>query len=111
MQRIQKIKYLSERKKLEIALSEALQLVANFRKDTQAPKNQSGSFDRAARDNILAQPGYARLRYYHGRNEDGLPNIVLVGVNAEGKDMTAIIMERPGGCPPYCDKTSELLKA
>jgi hypothetical protein len=93
-------------------LSEALQLVANFRKDTQAPKNHGGTFDRAAIDKILAQPECARLWIYQGKNEDGTPNLVLAGVDAAGKDMvTGSVMDKILPCPPMCDGSSALLKA
>jgi hypothetical protein len=43
--------------KHEIALNEALQLVANFRKDPQASKSQGASFDRGCfRQNSCAAP-------------------------------------------------------
>jgi polyphosphate kinase 2 (PPK2 family) len=87
-------------------LSEALQLVANFRKDPQAPKSQGGSFDRGAFDKILAQPGCEKIKMYWAQ-ENGKFTVVLVGVDVAGKDMVAgSIMERSGGCPPYCDITS-----
>ena len=93
-------------------LKKAKQQIKRHKKNPIHPKHHGGSFDRAAIDKILAQPGCARLRYYHGRDKNGKPNLILVGVNAEGKDMTeASIMERPGYCPPYCDTTSELLNA
>ena len=97
--------------KHEISLKAAKQHIQRHKKNPIHPKHHGGSFDRAAIDKILAQPGCARLRYYHGRDKNGKPNLILVGVSAEGKDMTTSIMERPTGCPPYCDKTSELLKA
>ena len=96
--------------KHEMFLKEAKQHIQRHKKKPTHPKLHGGSFDRAAIDKILAQPGCTRLRYYYGRNKSGKPNLILVGVNAEGKDMTACIMERPNGCPPFCDKTSELLK-
>ena len=92
--------------KHEIALSEALQIVANFRKNPQAPKSQGSSFDRGAFDKILAQPGCEKIKMYWAQ-EKGKFTVVLVGVDAAGKDMVAgTIMERGGFCPPYCDITS-----
>ena len=97
--------------KHEISLEEAKLHIQRHKKNPIHPNHHGGSFDRAAIDKILAQPGCARLRIYQGKNEDGTPSLVLVGVDAAGKDMTkASIMERSGGCPPYCDETSELLK-
>jgi len=96
--------------KHEISLREAHQHIRRHKKNPLHPNHHGGSFDRAAIDKILAQPGCRRLRYYHGRDKKGKPNLILVGVDAAGKDMTkASIMERSGNCPPDCDRTSKLL--
>jgi hypothetical protein len=93
--------------KHEIALSEGLELVANFRKNPQAPKSQGGSFERGAFDKILAQPGCERIKMHWAQESNGNFTVVLVGVDAEGKDMVAgAIMERSNGCLPFCDVTS-----
>ncbi len=97
--------------KHEITLDEAKLHIKRHKENPIHPNLHGGSFDRGAIDKILAQRGCKGLRYYHGRDEDGKPNLVLVGVDKAGKDMTASIMERSGFCPPYCDETSELLKA
>jgi polyphosphate kinase 2 (PPK2 family) len=92
--------------KHEIALSDALQLVANFRKNPQAPNNQGGSFERGAFEKILAQPGCERIKMYWAK-ENGKFTVVLVGVDAAGKDMVAAtLMEKILSCPPLCDVTS-----
>ena len=96
--------------KHEISLEEAKKHIQRHKKNPIHPNHHGGSLDRGAIDKILAQPGCARLRIYQGKNEDGTPSLVLVGVDASGKDMTASIMEKTGNCPPYCDVTSELLK-
>jgi len=97
--------------KHEISLKEAKKHIQRHKKNPIHPNHHGGSFDRAAIDKILSDPECAGLRYYHGRDENGKPNLVLVGVDKSGKDLTkAGIMERPTFCPPYCDVTSELLK-
>jgi hypothetical protein len=73
--------------KHEIALSEGLQLVANFRKNSQAPKNQGGSFERGAFEKILAQPGCEKIKFYWAQEPNGKFTVVLIGVDATGKDM------------------------
>ena len=98
--------------KHDISLEEAKQHIQRHKKNPIHPNHHGGLFDRSAIDKILAQRGCKGLRYYHGRNEDGHPNLVLVGVDKAGKDMAKMgIMERSGFCPPDCDVTSELLKA
>jgi hypothetical protein len=97
--------------KHEITLADAVKYVQNFRKTTPTPEIKGGTFDRAAIDKILAQSGCASLRIYYGKDENGKPNLVLVGIDKDGKDMTkSAIMERQAPCPPYCDSESELLK-
>jgi polyphosphate kinase 2 (PPK2 family) len=92
--------------KHEIALSEGLQLVSNFRKDPQAPNNKGCSFERGAFEKILAQPGCEKIKMYWAQ-ENGKFTVVLVGVDAAGKDMVAgSMMEKSGFCPPDCDVTS-----
>ena len=102
--------------KHEISLADAKMFIQNHWKSLQAmktktPQIKAGTFDRGAIDKILAQSGCASLRIYYGRDENGKPNLVLVGVDVAGKDMTKTsIMERSTDCPPFCDATSELLK-
>jgi hypothetical protein len=96
--------------KHEISLEEAKLHIQRHKKNPIHPNHHGGSFDRGAIDKILAQKGCARLRIYHGRNEDGTPSMVLVGVDAKGKDMTKnAIMEMIVPCPPLCDSSSPLL--
>jgi hypothetical protein len=96
--------------KHEISLAEAKLHIQRHKKNPIHPKHHGGSFDRAAIDKILAHPDCKALRIYHGKNEDGSPSLVLVGVDAAGKDMiSSSIMEKIRPCPPYCDDGSELL--
>lgn len=93
--------------KHEMALTDAVQLVANFCKNPQAPNNQGGSFERRAFEKILAQPGCEKIKFYWAKESNGKFTIVLVGVDVAGKDMVAgSIMERSSDCPPHCDVTS-----
>lgn len=60
---------------------------------------------------LLEQPGCAALRIYHARNDKNERAMVLVGVDAAGKDMTSgILMETCWPCPPFCDPDSVLTK-
>jgi hypothetical protein len=95
--------------KHEVALSDAVKYVQNFRKAAPTPEIKGGSFDRGAIDKILAQPSCALLRIYYGKDENGKPNLILLGVDKDGKDMTkGMIMEKAIPCPPWCDESSEL---
>lgn len=89
--------------KHQIALNEALQLVSNFRHHPQAPKNQGGAFDRGAIEKILAQPGCEKLKLYWAQEVNGEFTVVLVGMDASGKNMIAgTIMNKTSPCPPFC---------
>ncbi|AWM14155.1 hypothetical protein NHF50_09880 [Flavobacterium sp. NRK F10] len=58
---------------------------------------------------ILNQEGCMGIRLYNGYDED-LERFspVLIGVDAEGNDMTAVIIDRTAPCPPDCDTNSLL---
>lgn len=63
-------------------------------------------------DNILAQPGVIGIRMFHGLNELGIRQIVLVGVDKNGQNILeyntadgkkkAIVADASKACPPYC---------
>ena len=66
-------------------------------------------FSRDAFDAILAQPGCAGIRIYHGRAADGAGHLVMTGVDGSGADMTSgAIMQQGMPCPPWCDTSSAL---
>lgn len=97
--------------KHEISLEEAKKHIQRHKKNPIHPKHHGSSFDRGAIDKILAQPGCKALKIYHGRDEKGKPNLVLVGVDTAGNDMTsASIMERGSDCPPNCGSNNILLQ-
>lgn len=58
---------------------------------------------------ITSQTGCVGIRMYHAIDDDGAKVLVLVGVDANEKDMTSgVILERGMSCPPLCDTTSAL---
>jgi hypothetical protein len=66
-------------------------------------------FPRAAVQALLAQKGCEGLRYYFGRKDDGSSALVLVGVDADGNDMTSgEILEWSYPCPPVCGDPGDL---
>jgi hypothetical protein len=92
-----------------IPLAEARALLAAHRRQAGPNAEHGGYFARDAIDRVLAQPGCAGLRFYHGRHADGRPALVVVGVTAAGADMTAgTVIDDHQPCPPYCDPTSAL---
>lgn len=61
---------------------------------------------------ITAQKDCVSVRIYNGYDtKNSTTNLVLVGVNNQGGDMTeGIIVERTKPCPPYCPTGSSLIK-
>ena len=66
---------------------------------------------------ILAQPGAVGIRMFHGLNEIGIKQMVLVAVDANGNNITSyttvgddgeivkhkgIVADKSRNCPPYC---------
>ena len=97
----------------QVDLVTAVRLINNHKSNLKAvPASiKGGLFARSAFDKILAQPGVAGIRYYYAQKDDGIPTLVLVGVDAKGQDMqTGIIMERSLECPPFCPSPSELAR-
>ncbi len=61
---------------------------------------------------ILEQEGCIGIRIYNGYNtEEKRMNLVLVGVDKSGEDMTnGVILEELTPCPNVCPKSSDLIK-
>ncbi len=61
-------------------------------------------------NDILAQADCVGIRMYYGLDEDGIKQLVLVGVNEDGDDQTAgIIADRSEPCPSVCDTGNSTL--
>jgi hypothetical protein len=80
-------------------------------KTKEGGADHGGAFHADQVMKLLQQKGCAALRVYHAKNEKGEKAMVLVGVDATGKDMTqGIMMELCWPCPPFCDPDSALVK-
>ncbi len=92
-----------------ISLSDAIQLTKNYQA-TASPGSQIAEyFGASIFKTILSQPGCSGIRIYFGKNSDGSPALVLVGVDGSGKDITTgAIGEKGFPCPPICDSTNIL---
>ncbi len=94
-----------------ISLKEAKELIKARNAGLKGTAVKGGVFNRKIFDKILSQKGCVAIRYYYAQEKDGSPTIVLVGVDANGKDMTkAAIAERAMDCPPWCWSDSPLIK-
>lgn len=94
-----------------ISLSEAVDLTLRHQRE-HADEGHGGFFFREAFDTILGQTGCVAMRIYRAKSEAGTRHFVLVGVNAQGRDMAAeALREKCQPCPPYCDISSPLVGA
>lgn len=61
---------------------------------------------------ITTQQDCVSVRVYNGYDtETNTTNLVFVGVNNQGEDLTdGIIIEKTLPCPPYCPDKSPLIK-
>ena len=91
-----------------IDLDEAAELTANYRdaNSTVPDLTLGGCFSRAIIEDILAQYDSAGnlcsgIRYYSGQDINGTPQLVLVGVDANGDDLyEGTLAERARLSPP-----------
>lgn len=101
----------------QISLEEAKKLTENYRNFPVGQLGQllSGTkaelFDAGSIKQLTDQAGCVSVRIYYGVKLDPTPQfcLVIVGVNAQGQDLTAgIILDEGGLCPPNCDGGSQL---
>ncbi|MEO6067000.1 MAG: hypothetical protein ABJB33_10615 [Gemmatimonadota bacterium] len=92
-----------------IPLAQAVAMTKAHRANTAKGDPNAGMWPRDVFETLLAQPGAAGIRIYHGRGTDGAKHMVMVAVDATGDDMTsATIMEQEFPCPPLCPVNSPL---
>lgn len=114
-----------------IPLDQAKKLTKNYRHkrermvrdEYRGPKTLPicETFDRAAFDALLAQPGCTSVRIYLGMDEGHEVKLIAVGVNEKGQDMlpdanitadftaeTGLIVEEGARCPEECPADSDL---
>lgn len=93
----------------KVSLEAAAALTKGYR--DVAPKGTPlGSlFPREVFERLLVQPGCAGIRIYYGRNDRREHELLLVGVDELGEDMTGgEIFDLGLPCPPYCGGENDL---
>ncbi|MGV7107020.1 hypothetical protein [Flavobacterium sp. U410] len=92
----------------QISIEDAKQLINAFKE--KYPNEIQCSFVGVEKINlILNQEGCIGIRLYNGYDESlERFSAVLVGVDAGGNDIMAIIIDRAKPCPPDCDVKSLL---
>lgn len=92
-----------------IALDTATALTRRYREAVGPGAQRAQLFPRDVFEAILKQAGCAGVRIYYGRTENGTMELVLVGVDSDGNDMTGgVIEDRSFPCPPVCTGTGPL---
>lgn len=92
-----------------ITLEQAVKYVQNFKSFPRTPSTKGAYFGRNIFDKILSQGGCVGIRYYYGQDDNGNSNMVLVGVDSRGNDLTGGILAEIGlPCPPYCPEPNPL---
>lgn len=92
-----------------IGRAEAAAMTRRFREGAGPKAERGGMFPRAAVQALLAQKGCEGLRYYFGRKDDGSSALILVGVDADGNDMSSgEVLEWSYPCPPFCGDPGDL---
>jgi hypothetical protein len=86
-----------------IPIANAVALTRRYREQAGANAQRSGLFFSDAVQKLLAQAGCEAMRVYYGCEEGGEPTLVLVGVAADGHDMTdGEVLDVIVPCPPNC---------
>jgi hypothetical protein len=92
-----------------IPLPDAAALIRNHRANAADAVARGGMFHAKAVLDLLAQPGCVGLRFYYGRKQSGADALVLVGVDADGNDISSgAVLEEHWPCPPWCTATGIL---
>lgn len=87
----------------QINIEAAAAMTKNYRNNSPAGSILSHYVGKNLINDILGQQGCVGIRMYHGLDENGIKQIVLVGVGANEDDLhEGIIVDRSVLCPPRC---------
>ena len=93
----------------EITLQTAVDMCAEYRR-LNSGATKAHFFGKDILNDILDQEGCVGIRMYYGIDSDDQKQLVLVGVDSDEKDMTALVADLSKLCPTYCDTSSPLNK-
>ncbi|MCB2203435.1 hypothetical protein KQI65_01700 [bacterium] len=71
-----------------ITLEEAGALTRNYRMAAGRGAVKGRYFSRVSIEQLLMQEDVVGVRYYYAEDTEGKPQMILVGVNAQGEDLT-----------------------
>lgn len=95
-----------------VTKEQAIKYIENFKISPAATviTIKGGAFNRDIVDKILSQSGCVGIRLYYANLDNGNPTMVMVGVNAEGDDMSeGTIAQAILPCPPICGSSANTL--
>lgn len=86
-----------------IALSTAAEWTENYREE-YPDDIKAHYYGSTILQDIIDQDGAVGIRIYYAIDNLGVKQLVLVGVDSSGNDMTSgIVADRGAPCPTYCD--------
>ncbi len=92
-----------------ILLDAGAAITRRYREGAGKNPFKAGAFHADQVKELLAQPGCVALRIYYGRQENGDPALVLVGMDANDNELTGgTLLEFCFPCPPFCTGGSAL---
>jgi hypothetical protein len=87
----------------KVSLEAAAALTKGYREVAAKGTPLGSLFPRDVFERLLAQPRCAGIRIYYGRNDRREHELLLVGVDETGDDMTdGEMFDISYPCPPYC---------
>lgn len=92
-----------------VTLENASKLTEEYRKTISPGDTIANAVGKNLVESILAQPGCMGIRFYYALNEQGNKQLVLVGVDENGNDLTeGNIVDQLPNCPPRCSIANPL---
>jgi hypothetical protein len=92
-----------------ITLAEGAEMTANYRATINVGDTIGHAVGKNLVNAILNQTGCMGIRLYYAINSKGEKQLVLVGVNSDGDDMSqGVIVDYLANCPPRCGKPNPL---
>ena len=94
-----------------ITLDVAKEWAKSWRSNPPAKLAKGHLIPGGALSELLATEGVVDVRAYMGVDATGIQKLMLVGVNADGKDLidsNHLIYDKTQPCPDKCDPTSPL---
>lgn len=95
-----------------ISLEKAIELTHSYQESNlEKPNSYFVGLDKI--NELLQQNGCIGVRIYPGLDPlTNKSNMVLVGVDQEGEDLTnGIMLDELVTCPPYCAKNTQLIRS